>query len=125
MTTRTAPVENPGVEIAAITSLSPACRRAITNSARELVSLNDQKRELEKEIKPIQDSIKEAVGALGEPKILVPARDNNPAISITYIPGERVSVDPAELIRLGVDPKIVKRATVKTAYFTLKVTALK
>ena len=46
-------------------------------------------------------------------------------ISTTYTPTTKETVDPQKLIELGVDPKIVRKATKVTSFFTLKMATVK
>jgi hypothetical protein len=112
--------------IASLASLPITARqkRDLAEKIESYVELKESISTLEKEARQYQTAVREIVENLGVQKFLCPLRTGD-AVSVAYTPTRRETIDAAELIRLGVDPKVVKKATKVVEFFALRMTVIK
>jgi hypothetical protein len=99
-------------------------KRDLAAQIESYVGLRESIADLEKEAKQCQASVRELIENLGVQKFLCPLKTGD-AVSVTYAPTRRETIDAAELIRLGVDPKVVKKATKVSEFFALRMVVVK
>lgn len=103
--------------------LKPRQKRDLTDLLGGYTAIKASISALEKDAKEMQGTIRGVVENLGVDKFV--ADTTNGKVSVAYYPQSKETIDRMELIRLGVDARIVDRATKVSRFFVLKVTEVK